>query len=113
MSNGKRGHAAAGPRLLSVGLYLNCPARFNGINSAADNLNPNLFICGIIDFSTIGAENKRVICRHIIMNFDIRCVPCIFMSAELFADFFNSVPVIVSVKLKAVSPHIEQTLVSL
>ena len=56
----------------------------------------------------ICAENQRIIRCNIIINFTVGGIPDIVLTAELFTNLVKPVPIVMIVKLKAMSPKIEK-----
>ena len=84
-----------------------CLARFYRIELIVGG-EPNGYERGIVDSAAVGAENKRIVCRYIIVNLNICRIPNIGLSGKLFADSVKQIPIFIVFKLKAVPPKVEK-----
>ena len=70
---------------------------------------PDLDERGIVRPSAVGADYQRTVSLYIIVDFDIGSVPDIVTTAECGAYFLYAIPVIIVIKLIAVTPQIEES----
>ena len=74
-----------------------------------------LFVChkphrnpsGIVHLGFVHIENKRCICRKIVVDFDVGGVPNRIVTADTVADLFQMIPVLVHIEFVAVTLHIK------
>ena len=82
-------------------------ARGNFVARAVD-VKPNFMKRGVVNNRTVGTVLQGAVGGDVFVKFDIGAVPNILLAAKLFTDFVQKLPVVLTGKLEAVSPQIEE-----
>ncbi len=72
------------------------------------NVDPDLKARRVVDLISVRAVNQAPVCLNAIVDLNIRCISKLVFLRKAAADLFRMVPVIVAVKLKAVTPNVEK-----
>ena len=75
--------------------------------AAAGELKPKRYQRGIIDHTAVSRPHKAIIGVDIIVDIYICSVPDILLTADIFAEFLDNVPIVISFEFIGVTPEIK------